>query len=204
MVVEAEEVTTMDLKSIKNVQNAVTKTLEEAGFKIESFAVRRGASHHSESSSGAETAVLVLREGYVVIRTWPEHKYCAFDIHDLWSSFEKHEAAKKAVVVTSVGGKMATTSSYHIVAGGMLGVGTWKDDAKVHGPQIRNACDESSLPVRDAPMDIGTVELAIEAGLSLVLDEKKYVAAALCGNDLGRDCIPSWSICCCSGDQGRG
>ena len=178
MVVEAEEVT-MDLKSIKNVQDAVTKTLEEAGFKIESSAVRKGAAYHSESSS-AET-VLVLREGYVAIRTWPEHKYCAFDIH-LWSSFEKHDAAKKAVV-TGVGGKMATTSSYRIVAGGMFGVSTWKDDMKVHGPQIHNVCDQSSLPARDAPMDIGTVELAIEAGLSLVLDEKKYVATALCGNE---------------------
>jgi S-adenosylmethionine/arginine decarboxylase-like enzyme len=178
MVVEAEEAT-MDLKSIKNVQNAVTKTLEKAGFKIESSVVREGASYHSESSS-AET-VLVLREGYVVIRTWPEHKYCAFDIH-LWSSFEKHDAAKKAVV-TGVGGKMATTSSYRIVAGGMFGVSTWKDDVKVHGPQIHHTCDQSSLPVRDAPMDIGTFEVAIEAGLSLVVDEEKYVAAALCGNE---------------------
>lgn len=178
MVVEAEEVT-MDLNSIKNVQNAVIKTLEKAGFKIESFAVRKWASYHSESAS-AET-VLVMREGYVTIRTWPEQNYCAFDIH-LWSSFEKHEAAKKAVV-TGVGGKMATASSYRIVAGGMFGVSTWKDDAMVHGPQIRHVCDQSSLPVRDVPMDIGTVELAIEAGLSLVLDDKKYVAAAICGNE---------------------
>jgi S-adenosylmethionine/arginine decarboxylase-like enzyme len=178
MVVEAQEVT-MDLQSIKNVQNAVTKTLKKAGFKIESFAVRKGASYHSEISS-VET-LLILREGYVAIRTWPEHKYVAFDIH-LWSSFEKHEAAKKAVV-TGVGGKMATTSSYRIVAGGMFGVSTWKDDVKMHGPHIHNVCDQSSLPVRDAPMDIGSVELAIEAGLSLVLDEKKYVAAAICGNE---------------------
>jgi S-adenosylmethionine/arginine decarboxylase-like enzyme len=177
MVVEAEEVT-MDLNSINHVQNAVSKTLEKAGFKVKSFAVRKESSLLSESNN-AET-ILVMREGYVAIRTWPEHNYCAFDIH-LWSSFEKHDAAKKAVV-TGVEGKMTTTSSYRIVAGGMFGVSTWKDDVKVHGPQIHQVCDQSSLPVRDAPMDIGTFELAIEAGLSLVLDEEKYVAAALCGD----------------------
>jgi S-adenosylmethionine/arginine decarboxylase-like enzyme len=178
MAVEVEEVT-LDLHSLKDLQIAITETLEQAGFKVESTAMRKGASGPSENYSG-ETVVL-LREGYVAIRTWPEHKYCAFDIH-LWSSFEKHEAAKKAVIA-GVGGKIETTSSYRIVAGGMYGVETWKDDAKVHGPQIKNLCDRSAPTVRDVPTDQRTMEIALETGLRLIRDEKDFVAAVLCGNE---------------------
>jgi S-adenosylmethionine/arginine decarboxylase-like enzyme len=178
MAVEVEEVT-LDLHSLKDVQIAITETLEQAGFKVESTVVRKGVSDPSERSS-VET-VLLLREGYVAIRTWPEHKYCAFDIH-LWSSFEKHEAAKKAVVA-GVGGNIETTSSYRIVAGGMFGVRTWKDDAKVHGPQIKNLCDRSAPTVRDARTDQRTMEIALDTGLRLIRDEKDFVAAVLCGND---------------------
>jgi hypothetical protein len=123
--------------------------------------------------------MLVLREGYVAIRTWPELKYCAFDIH-LWSSFEKHEAAKKAVV-DSVGGMVENTSSYRIVAGGMFGVSTWKDDARVHGPQLDKLCDRSDAPGRDAPVNPKTVEVALEAALRLVRVEEPIIAAVICG-----------------------
>jgi S-adenosylmethionine/arginine decarboxylase-like enzyme len=177
MAVEVEEVT-LDLHYLKDVQIAITEALERAGFKVESSHVRKRASDPSERSS-AET-VLLLREGYVAIRTWPEHKYCAFDIH-LWSSFEKHEAAKKAVVA-GVEGKVETTSSYRIVAGGMFGVRTWKDDARVHGPQIKYLCDPSAPAVRDVPTDPRTMEIALNMGLRLIRDEMDFIAAVLCGN----------------------
>ena len=177
MAIEVEEVT-MDLWSTKGVQDAVAKALEHEGFKVDSILERTASSGYSRSAS--DEIVLALREGYVAIRTWAEHKYCAFDIH-LWSSFEKHEAAKKAVVA-SLGGKMETTSSYRIVAGGMFGVMTWKDDAKVHGPQLDKLCDRSEAPRRDAPIDPNAVEIALEAGLRLGLDEGPIVAAVVCGD----------------------
>jgi S-adenosylmethionine/arginine decarboxylase-like enzyme len=181
MAVEAEEVT-MDLHSMKDVQDAVTEALEKEGFKVDSVVERTNASELLRSTS-AET-VLVLREGYVAIRTWPEQKYCAFDIH-LWSSFEQHDAAKKAVVA-SVGGVVEKASSYRIVAGGMFGVSTWKDDAKVHGPQLDRFCDRSEAPGRDAPVNPRTVEVALEAGLRLVRVEEPITAAVICGKS--EDC----------------
>jgi S-adenosylmethionine/arginine decarboxylase-like enzyme len=175
MAVEAEEVT-MDLHSMKDVQDAVIKALEKEGFKVDSIAESQHVSDLMESAS-AET-VLVLREGYVAIRTWPEQNYCAFDIH-LWSSFEKHDAAKTAVVA-SVGGMMENASSYRIVAGGMFGLSTWKDDAKVHGPQLDKLCDRSEPPARDAPIDPSTLEVALEAALRLTRDEDPVIAAVVC------------------------
>jgi S-adenosylmethionine/arginine decarboxylase-like enzyme len=175
MAVEAEEVTTADIGSIKDVQDAVTNALEGEGLKVDSVAQRTEATGFPNSASGE--IFLVLREGYVAIRTWPQHKYCAFDIH-LWSAFEKHEAAKKAVIA-SVGGKMAAASAYRIVAGGMFGVSTWKEDAKGHGPQIHKICDPSEAPVRDAPTEPSTAKLALDTGLSLVHDDN-IVAAVVC------------------------
>jgi hypothetical protein len=177
MAVEVDEVT-MDLRSTKDVQDAVTKALEQEGFKVVSILERTAASEFSGSAS--DEIVMALREGYVAIRTWADHKYCAFDIH-LWSSFEKHEAAKKALVA-SVGGKMETTSSYRIVAGGMFGVSTWKDDAKVHGPQLDKICDRSEAPKRDGPIDPSTVEVALKIGLRLARGEDPIIAAVVCGN----------------------
>jgi S-adenosylmethionine/arginine decarboxylase-like enzyme len=177
MAVEVEKVA-MDLRSTKDVQKAVTKALEQEGFQVDSILKRTAASEFSGSPS--DEIVLLLREGYVIIRTWAEHNYCAFDIH-LWGSFEKHESAKKAVVA-SVGGKMKTTSSYRIVAGGMFGVSTWKDDAKANGPQPDKLCDPSEAPSRDAPLDPSTVEVALEAGLRLTLDEDPIIAAVVCGD----------------------
>ena len=172
MAVEVEEVA-IDLRSTKDVQDAVTKALEQEGFKVGSILERT-------SGRTSDEIVLALREGYVAIRTWAAHKYCAFDIH-LWSSFEKHEAAKKAVVA-SVGGKMGTTSSYRIVAGGMFGVSTWKDDAKFHGPQLDKLCDRSEAPKRDTPIDSSTVKVALEAGLRLARGEDPIIAAVVCGD----------------------
>jgi S-adenosylmethionine/arginine decarboxylase-like enzyme len=175
MAVEVEEVT-MDLRSTKDLQDVVTKALEQEGFKVDSILERTTASKLSGRAS--VEIILALREGFVAIRSWAEHKYCAFDIH-LWSSFEKHEAAKKAVVA-SVGGKMETTSSYRIVAGGMFGVSTWRADAKVRGPQLDKLCDRCEAPKRDAPIDPSTVEVALEAALRLARDEDPIIAAVVC------------------------
>jgi hypothetical protein len=178
MAVEVEEVT-MNLLLSKDVQVAVVKALEHEGFKVDSV-FKRAADSGYAAGSASDEIVLALREGYVAIRTWAEHKYCAFDIH-LWSSFEKHEAAKKAVVA-SVGGKMETTSSYRIVAGGMFGVSTWKEDAKANGPQLNKICDPSEAPKRDGPLDPSTLEAALDAGLRLAHDEDPIIAAVVCGD----------------------
>jgi hypothetical protein len=175
MAVEVEEVT-MDLRSTKDLQDVVTKALEQEGFKVDSILERTAALKLSRLAP--VEIILALREGFVAIRSWAEHKYCAFDIH-LWSSFEKHEAAKKAVVA-SVGGKMETTSSYRIVAGGMFGVSTWRADAKVRGPQLDKLCDRCEAPKRDAPIDPSTVEVALEAALRLARDEDPIIAAVVC------------------------
>ena len=178
MILEAEDATAQ-LDSIETVKDAVVKGLEKEGLHVVSVIVRATS---SSSDSEGVVLTLVLAEGYVTVRTWPEHKYCAFDIH-LWGSFEKHEAAKTALV-TAVGSSAASMSSYRIVAGGMFGVSTWRDDAKKNGPQLDELCGQDSAApesVRDAPTDPAAVDTLIKEGLSF-LQDTDVIVAVVCGN----------------------
>jgi len=121
-----------------------------------------------------------LGEGYVMARIMPDHDYCAFDIH-LWSSFEKHESIKKALT-SAVGGE--SLSSFRIVAGGMFGVSTWKDDIKNRGPRSTQACDHRhEASIRDDSVEKSTIDHVLEGFVTLVTDDGLSVAV-LCGEDL--------------------
>ena len=85
--------------------------------------------------------VTLLQEGYVVTRVYPEHDYVGFDFQ-LWSSFEKQNAGKRALI-EAMGSDFEgpSSSSYRVVTGGMFGIKTWKDDEKNRGPKLKG-CDE--------------------------------------------------------------
>ncbi|KAL3936125.1 MAG: hypothetical protein SGBAC_008493, partial [Bacillariaceae sp.] len=124
MIVEAESLTA-DLSSPAVVQSAIIDAIEGLGLTVV-----------SDKSSSLESPlfVIMMKEGYVVVRLWSEENYCALDIH-LWSSFNSHEGLKKAIVVEALGGDLTNkfTSSYRIVAGGMFGLSDWKEESKKHG-----------------------------------------------------------------------
>jgi len=69
----------------------------------------------------------------------PGYKYFGFDIH-LWSSFEKHENTK-AALLSAVGSKASSSSSFRIIAGGMFGTPLWQQDEKLRGPQQDELCN---------------------------------------------------------------
>lgn len=147
IVLEAEEVT-VPLDSIEGVYTILMKTLKDAGL-----------TPLSSSSFSEEALMISLKEGYVMLRTWPEQKYCAFDIV-LWSSLANLEAAKSGLIA-AVGAK--TTSSYKIVMDGMRGVET------IEYPKfpVENDADASMGTDTDAP-----VPRAFEAGdLDIILKE---------------------------------
>ena len=169
MIVEAEEATA-NLKDPKKVLNTLKKALEKEGLKMVSSAT-------SKTDQGA-IVTIILHEGYVMVRTWPEHKYAAMDIH-FWSSFEKHDAAKKALVA-ALGSK--NPSSYRIVAGGMFGVKTWKDDDKLRGPRVTDTCKDEVTAVRESAMEKTVSDTMLEESLKLV-EDKDITVAVLCGEE---------------------
>eukprot|EP00588_Corethron_pennatum_P033048 CAMPEP_0194346934 /NCGR_PEP_ID=MMETSP0171-20130528/105705_1 /TAXON_ID=218684 /ORGANISM="Corethron pennatum, Strain L29A3" /LENGTH=1039 /DNA_ID=CAMNT_0039114119 /DNA_START=132 /DNA_END=3250 /DNA_ORIENTATION=+ len=106
LVLEAEE-TTLSLDSLTDLNDTLTKFLEGEDLTV-----------LSSLSFKKETLFIALKEGYVTLRSWQEHKYCAFDLV-LWSSFDKLDTIKDGLVGT-VGAEL--TSSYKISISGMKGV----------------------------------------------------------------------------------
>merc|ERR1719469_33288 len=94
-----------------------------------------------------DVTVVVLKEGYVVVRLWPDFSYCGFDVH-LWSSFDKQGEVKKALL-SAVGSGNKSSSSFRIVAGGMFGVSTWKNDTRKRGPRRTQDCDREDTKVSE-------------------------------------------------------
>ena len=170
MVLEAEELTSKHLKNTKKIKEIIEKALEKEGMHVVS------------STAGKKTDtqfVTILKEGYIVVRLDAEHKYCGFDIL-LWSSFDSFEAVKLALI-RAVGGSRDKMSSFRIVTGGMFGVGTWKEDAKSHGPQIEKTCSKDKLPVRALESPESLLDVILAESLDLVDKDAKITVAVLCG-----------------------
>ncbi|CAJ1931005.1 unnamed protein product [Cylindrotheca closterium] len=173
MIVEAESLTA-DLSSPSNVRSFIVDAIKGVGLTV--------VSDNSSISSKSPWFVIMMKEGYAVVRLWSKEKYCALDIH-LWSAFDSHDSLKEAIVVKALGGDIVhkSTSSYRIVAGGMFGLSNWKEEAKKHGPQLDNLCEEEKEPIRDQASPVEVYLEAMEMSLD-IMQGSGLTAAVLCGS----------------------
>ena len=72
MILEAENVS-MDIKDVAKVGEELAKPLKELGYNI--------LSSTTGSSKGSGSLVISMKEGYVLVDSWPEAKYCKLDVH---------------------------------------------------------------------------------------------------------------------------
>ena len=127
---------------------AVTSGLEEEGFEV----LTASASPLWTHDESAKAFVLILRQGYTVVRTWPEHKHCSFDIH-LWESLDKHQLAKKTLI------------TYDEDYDG----GVHDDDGKI---VLKKALDLKSISDTDMqPVSVNQIEHSLKKALSLMKGE---------------------------------
>jgi SAM-dependent methyltransferase len=170
MIVEAENLAA-DLSSPMAVRSAIIEAIEGLGLTVVT---------DKTASTESSRFVIMMGEGYVVARLWEDAKYCALDIH-LWSAFDSHEALKEAIVVNALGGnlKNKSTSSYRIVAGGMFGLPSWKEESATHGPQISKVCSDDEEVKRHGPSDIKVYQQALDMSLGVV-QGKDLTVAVLC------------------------
>ena len=173
MIVEAEDADAT-LLPLDILERNIIRVLEKQGFSVVSTVI-------SKFDSNGMTVVVILQEGYIMARTYSKYNYCAFDIH-LWSSFEKHEEIKKALLAV-VGSGSKSSSSFRIIAGGMFGVKTWKEDEKKKGPRFIEVCDDHDeiLPY-DVSVEQSTIDVVLKEMLNL-LDENNMSISVLCGEN---------------------
>ena len=177
------------------IDELVSKAAADAGLARISSKLGVG------SKSKHVAVATALKEGYIMARAWPDHKYCAFDLH-LWSSFEKQEVLEEALLKnfrssgSASGSKLksnpsssTTSSSFRIVAGGMFGVDTWKEDQMNRGPwsSIEGFCSTSEVPKQGAPVGEGDVNAIIGESVRSLLVEQSIVAV-LCDSEKGKRC----------------
>jgi len=169
MILEAEDVT-VDINSSLQVKNIVMNALEKESFSMISTVLPEDNDDENIS------VVVILLEGYIVVRAWPDNKYCALDIH-LWSNFENLEGIEKSLLA-AFGSE--SSSSYRIVAGGMFGVSTWKEDEKNRGPRKTQICDESTQSIaQDSALENNSVDIILMESMSLLRDNNAF-AVVLC------------------------
>ena len=176
MIVEAEDVA-IKLTSTTKVAKALTEALIKSGLNVMESNVPTDA-----EIAGLEsyTISIVMVEGYLVSHIYPEPKYVGFDLH-LWGSYGKQETAKRNLIsAVGSGKKEESTSSFRIVAGGMFGVETWKEDQINRGPRYHD-CEESIKPnTRGVFTDTDTAD-KITSELLHLIDSASINAFVVCG-----------------------
>ena len=175
MILEAEDATGI-LAPAESLASLLSKTLQDQGLAVRSTV-------YDESSSQLQnpTVNIVMEEGYVTARTWPEKKYCAFDIH-LWSRFNKHDDIKKALLTAVGSGLGKYSSSYRIVAGGMFGTTTWKEDERSRGPRYTRECDSDDSETVGRTLNAEPSAVATMTSEALALtNETDLQALVICG-----------------------
>ena len=174
MVMEAEDASG-NLKG-KELEGAITTALEKEGFRPVST-----VSNTTPSNNG-EVVAIVMREGLVLARIWPNEKYVAFDIY-LWGRFNDIDTVKKALAET-VGSEKKSISSFRIVVGGMRGTDTWAADKQVIGPKTlshtRNCEEDPGPDTTVSKIEESMADAMVEESLNMIID-KNIVAAVFCG-----------------------
>lgn len=175
MILEAESVA-IDISQSKEFVKLLETTLKNEGLNIMKVFMTT-----PNKANKKMQIVILFHEGYVVARTWPSLKYCAFDIH-LWSRFEKHDSIKKSLL-EAVGSEQI--SSYRIVAGGLYGMSTWDEDMKARGPRFTQPCDSEVEDSKSSPTtcdNYDLIDFVTEKTLSIIPDDS-YKVVVVCGEE---------------------
>lgn len=133
-----------------------------------------------QTQQGNSTIQIVMKEGYVVARVWPELKYVGFDLH-FWGAFSKMESVRAALVEAL---ESQTTSSYRVVVGGMHGSSTWEQDKEEIGVQFSQKRNCTAADLSSKTLDANkAISVAIEESLDLLADSEDLVVAVVCGRE---------------------
>lgn len=189
MIVEAENVS-MDVKDAKSVADELKTPLTELGYDIISTTTR-------SSTNGGASLAIAMEEGYILLESWPEAKYCKLDIH-LWGAFEKQDEIRSELLKT-LGTISGDWQSYRIVTGGMRGTNTLANDLTTVGPDLKSIghCEKVKEGSTKAIMhnssykDETALQQIIDAGLneitSMMIDTLNINAVVFCG-EKGSEC----------------
>ena len=181
MILEAENARD-DWTSVDMFKDELVRSISNIGLKVISAV--------ADSSWYEEYLVhIVLQEGYIIARVFQSTSHCAFDLH-LWSAFRMLEEARRALLDT-VQPKSDNWSQFRIVAGGVFGLPSWREDEKSRGPQslrqhcISNAQEKSD---DDTNQSVDPIEALLQESISTFISEESSIILVLCGEEDDSPC----------------
>jgi hypothetical protein len=151
---------------------------------IKSAAISVGFTATNDPIFENNFGVLVMEEGYISAKVWPDEKYVAFDIN-LWGRTYKIEDIK-AALGKAVGSN--DTSSYRVVVGGMYGSNTWKEDQQVVGPKVKQLRNCEKDIVKKGKLD-GKLALTVTVEEVVPVTHSKDITAAVVCGSANQECI---------------
>lgn len=135
-----------------------------------------------------QTGVVVCEEGYIAARMWEEYNYIGLDIN-LWSKSHTISIIRQALT-DALGNTSEDVSDYFVVVGGIFGLDSWKEDAKLLGPkmkQLRN-CEDDVVMEGDVSSSVA-LEVAVEEIVPLALINETVAIVVCGGGDASSSCI---------------
>ena len=147
-------------------------------------------------SPGPFSVIIILHEGYIMAKAWPEFRYCALDVM-LWSRFDLIETTREALLRAVGVVDKSAASSYRVVVGGMYGTDTWREDLTTIGPKKANSlnCKETidgskSTTRLEEAKTLSYSQIAIQESLALlpVDSDEKDLVVVFCGLESEGEC----------------
>ena len=164
-VIEAEHCTE-SLADIQQISAKLSIALQEAGFTCSMEPVsnpRKGAN----GDAVGHTLHFAMKEGFLVVRTWPKLKYASMDIL-LWAKFGLHEVLF-AGLVNAVGSNTdGASSSFRLSTGGMFDGGRNEGSSRTLPPSSH---PQSALSVNEATNTIAFNAILGQAHTLAVTDK---------------------------------
>jgi spermidine synthase len=169
MIVEAENVS-VSVGDAEKVVGMLETPLSGLGYSVLST-----ISQPSGEGGGVMLAIS-MKEGYVLLESWPDAKYCKLDIH-LWGGFERQDEIRSELLKT-LGTAPGDWQSYRIVTGGMRGAHTRSSDLKTVGPDLARIgqCEPveegsaKAITHNSSYDDEAALGPVIDAGLNVIID----------------------------------
>ena len=182
----------LEIVNAENVGLALNKGIVKV---IQSVLIKQGFTVVDGSMHSDSLAVVIMKEGYVVARLWPEDNYCGLDIH-LWGKTYNIKEVKDALTKAI---KASLVSAYKVVVGGMFGSNTWRDDQIRIGPyskivkNMNRNCEEKiieNIPDAKSPTDSDIIEVALKETLNLALPlGSELTVGVVCGTQENDNCL---------------
>jgi len=80
----------------------------------------------------------------------------------------------------------ATSSQFRVVAGGMFGLKTWKDDLEGRGPRRTHTCESSGNMIPENSLDSDTMQIILEEKMKFSMTGS--VVLVICGSKQSQSC----------------